>query len=71
MDNIIPMWSGSGLYFVIGSNQLADVFTKALHHSQFRDLISNMRLINIYSLSWLGVLNSEFVRVEFVSDELS
>ena len=59
---------------ISSTNQLAGVFTKALHPSLFRDLISKMRLINIYSPSWGGVLSSEllwkFVRVEFVSNEL-
>ena len=36
---------------VSSSNQLADVFTKALHPSQFRELIGKMRLVNIYSPS--------------------
>ena len=32
-------------------NQLADVFTKALHPSHFKDFLERMGLINIYSPS--------------------
>lgn len=34
--------------FVTSQNQLADVFTKALHPSKFQELIGKMRLYNLY-----------------------
>ena len=42
-------------------HQIADFFTKALGHKQFYYLLSKMNLVNIYSSSWRGVLNSSLI----------
>ena len=42
-------------------HQIADFFTKALGHKQFCYLLSKMNLVNLYSSSWGGVLNSGFI----------